>query len=164
MSLRLCLIYVQNFFIPDRGSFSSGVTTFSMYFQYAFLIIFWVWCYNKANWNNMKNDITSILDQLLQMFRDPDCNVNTMWEFFKQTLSKSAKQHIPQKNSKDNLPSIFSDEIPTMSLRLCLIYVQNFFIPDRGSLSSGVTTFSMYFQYNKITELRTILQRESPNS
>jgi hypothetical protein len=57
--------------------------------------------YNKANWNNMKNDITSILDQLLQMFRDPDCNVNTMWEFFKQTLSKSAKQHIPQKNSKD---------------------------------------------------------------
>jgi hypothetical protein len=35
------------------------------------------------------------------MFRDPDCNVNTMWEFFKQTLSKSAKQHIPQKNSKD---------------------------------------------------------------
>jgi hypothetical protein len=35
----------------------------------------------------MKNDITSILDQLLQMFRDPDCNVNTMWEFFKQTLS-----------------------------------------------------------------------------
>ena len=49
----------------------------------------------------MKNDITSILDQLLQMFRDPDCNVNTMWDFFKQTLSKSAKQHIPQKNSKD---------------------------------------------------------------
>jgi hypothetical protein len=49
----------------------------------------------------MKNDITSILDQLLQMFRDPDCNANTMWEFFKQTLSKSAKQHIPQKNSKD---------------------------------------------------------------
>jgi hypothetical protein len=48
--------------------------------------------YNKANWNNMKNDITSILDQLLQMFRDPDCNVNTMWEFFKQTLSKSAKR------------------------------------------------------------------------
>jgi hypothetical protein len=35
------------------------------------------------------------------MFRDPDCNVNTMWEFFKQTLSKSAKQHIPQNNSKD---------------------------------------------------------------
>ena len=57
--------------------------------------------YNKANWNNMKNDITSILDQRLQMFRDPDCNVNTMWEFFKQTLSKSAKQHIQQKNSKD---------------------------------------------------------------
>ena len=53
--------------------------------------------YNKANWNNMKNDITSILDQLPQMFRDPDCNVNTMWEFFKQTLSMSAKQHIPQK-------------------------------------------------------------------
>jgi ribosomal protein L16 Arg81 hydroxylase len=58
-------------------------------------------CYNKANWNTMKNDITSILDQLLQMFRDPDCNVNTMREFFKQTLSKSAKQHIPQTNSKD---------------------------------------------------------------
>jgi hypothetical protein len=57
--------------------------------------------YNKANWNTMKNDITSILDQLLQMFRDPDCNVNTMREFFKQTLSKSAKQHIPQTNSKD---------------------------------------------------------------
>ena len=57
--------------------------------------------YNKVNWNNMQNDITSILDQRLQMFRDPDCNVNTMWEFFKQTLSKSAKQHIPQKNSKD---------------------------------------------------------------
>jgi 23S rRNA maturation mini-RNase III len=35
------------------------------------------------------------------MFRDPDCNVNTMREFFKQTLSKSAKQHIPQTNSKD---------------------------------------------------------------
>jgi hypothetical protein len=52
----------------------------------------------------MKNDVTSILDQLLQMFRDPDCNVNTMWEFFKQTLSKSAKQHIPQKNSKDRDP------------------------------------------------------------
>ena len=57
--------------------------------------------YNKANWNNMKNDITSTLDQLLQMFRDPDCNVSTMWEFFKQTLNKSAKQHIPQNNSKD---------------------------------------------------------------
>jgi hypothetical protein len=55
----------------------------------------WVW------WSPvfffMKNDITSILDQLLQMVRDPDCNINTMWEFFKQTLSKSAKQHIPQK-------------------------------------------------------------------
>ena len=41
--------------------------------------------------------------------------------------------------SQYSLPSIFSDEIPTMSLRLCLIYVQNFFIPDRGSFSSGVT-------------------------
>ena len=49
--------------------------------------------------------------------------------------------------SQYSLASIFSDEIPTRSLRLCLIYVQNFFIPDRGSLSSGVTTFSMYFQY-----------------
>jgi hypothetical protein len=29
--------------------------------------------------------------------------------------------------SQYSLPSIFSDEIPTMSLRLCLIYVQNIF-------------------------------------
>jgi hypothetical protein len=43
--------------------------------------------------------------------------------------------------SQYSLPSIFSDEIPTMSLRLCLIYVQNFFIPDRRETTHTTNKF-----------------------
>jgi hypothetical protein len=35
-----------------------------------------------------------------------------------------------------------------LSLRLCFMYVQNFFIPECGSSSFGVTIFSIYFQYD----------------
>ena len=78
--------------------------------------------YNKANWNNMTNGITSILDQLLQMFKDHDCNVrkhvgilqantqqvsgitHTTHKFQGQrspTMDQQGNQEKPQKNYTD---------------------------------------------------------------
>ena len=43
--------------------------------------------------------------------------------------------------SQNSLQSIIREEIPMLSLRLCFMYVQNFFIPECGSSSFGVTIF-----------------------
>jgi hypothetical protein len=66
---------------------------------------------------------------------------SVVWDVFSEKADSNWRFNIFDlvTGSQYSLPSIFSDEIPTMSLRLCLIYVQDFFIPDRGSFSSGVT-------------------------
>ena len=55
--------------------------------------------YNKANWHG-KADLHNIKDKLWSMLNDKSCKVETMWELFKETLSTSAKKHIPQKRTK----------------------------------------------------------------
>jgi hypothetical protein len=101
--------------------------------------------YNKANWYGMKIDLQNIKHALSNMFKDNDCQVTNMWNVFKETITKSAVKHIPQKRTKvkDSRPWI-----NTEILRLCFMYVQNFFIPEGGSSSFGVTIFSIYFQYD----------------
>jgi hypothetical protein len=34
------------------------------------------------------------------MFKDNDCQVTNMWNVFKETITKSAVKHIPQKRTK----------------------------------------------------------------
>jgi hypothetical protein len=94
---------------------------------------------NMKSFDIICNGITKLLKQLNPYKAPGPDNISP------RTLKELATDISPLlqllvTGSQYSLPSIFSGEIPTMSLRLCLIYVQNFFIPDRGSLSSGVTT------------------------
>jgi hypothetical protein len=56
--------------------------------------------YNKANWYRMKTDLQNIKHTLSNMFKDNDCQVTNMWNVFKETITKSAVKHIPQKRTK----------------------------------------------------------------
>jgi beta-xylosidase len=107
--------------------------------------------YNKANWHGMKIDLQNIKKTLSNMFKDNDCQVTNMWNVFKETITKSAVKHIPQKRTKvkDSRPWI-NTEIRKNLRKLQRIYKQkqNFFNPECGSSSFGVTIFSIYFQYD----------------
>jgi hypothetical protein len=61
----------------------------------------------------------------------------TIEEFLNSNRMNSTTTQHPNMKSFD----ITCNGITKLLKRLCLIYVQTFFIPDRGSLSSGVTTF-----------------------
>ena len=47
------------------------------------------------------------------MFKDNDCQVTNMWNVFKETITKSAVKHIPQKITKvkDSRPCGINSEI-----------------------------------------------------
>jgi hypothetical protein len=45
----------------------------------------------------MKIDLQNIKKTLSNMFKDNDCQVTNMWNVFKETITKSAVKHIPQK-------------------------------------------------------------------
>lgn len=49
----------------------------------------------------MKTDILGIFDQIQQMYNDPNCTTNAMWNLFKQTIVKAIHEHIPQKQVKE---------------------------------------------------------------
>ena len=66
-----------------------------------------------------KVDLQNIKEKLRTMYNNNNtCKVTTMLELFKESLSKSAKQHIPQKRTKvkDSIPSI-NTEIKKWSSR-----------------------------------------------
>jgi hypothetical protein len=64
--------------------------------------------YNKANWYGMKIDLQNIKHTLSNMFKDNDCQVTNMWNVFKETITKSAVKHIPQKRTWSEMPAMVS--------------------------------------------------------
>ena len=81
--------------------------------------------YNKANWYGMKIDLQNIKHTLSNMFKDNDCQVTNMWNVFKETITKSAVKHIPQKRTKvkDSRPWI-NTEIRKNLRKLQRLYKQ----------------------------------------
>jgi hypothetical protein len=65
------------------------------------------------------------------MSKDNDCQVTNMWNVFKETITKFAVKHIPQKRTKvkDSRPWINTE------IRKHLRKLKNFFIPECGSSS-----------------------------
>ena len=53
--------------------------------------------YNKANWYGMRIDLTNIKNTLLDMFKDNDCQVNSMWDIFKNTRLLNEQPNIYHK-------------------------------------------------------------------
>ena len=47
----------------------------------------------------MKIDLRNIKHTLSNTFKDNDCQVTNMWNVFKETITKSAVKHIPQKRT-----------------------------------------------------------------
>jgi hypothetical protein len=76
--------------------------------------------YNKANWYGMKIDLQNIKHTLSNMFKDNDCQVTNMWNVLKETITKSAVKHIPQKRTK------VKDSRPWITFRFYKLFFREF--------------------------------------
>jgi cell division protein FtsL len=68
--------------------------------MFKLVVLFFCILYNKAKWYGMKIDLQNIKHTLSNKFKDNDCQVTNMWNVFKETITKSAVKHIPQKRTK----------------------------------------------------------------
>ncbi|XP_021359177.1 uncharacterized protein LOC110454126 [Mizuhopecten yessoensis] len=64
-----------------------------------------IYLYNKANWNNIRNDLTLLNTKLN---KQPNQTADNLWDMFKTTLTNSVTKNIPQKHItyKSKLPWI----------------------------------------------------------